>query len=103
MSKPTRKALLWLMNVSLTIVGAWFLNEAVALLPFDMPYAVDVFLRGMLRLVGHTELANPDDMEVLAAGLYFVLSLVVVGVLVWLGNRLVRGYVARRSGAGSRG
>ena len=94
---------MWLVNACVTVVGAWFVNEAFARLPFDMPYAVDVFLRGVLRLVGHSELANPDDMEVLAAGLYFLLALVAVGLFVWLVNWLVRGFLARRSGAGARG
>ncbi|RKP51242.1 hypothetical protein D7S89_06495 [Trinickia fusca] len=68
-------------------------------LPFNMPYAVDMFIRGALRLVGHSELANPDDMEVLAWLLYFVVSLLFVGGLVWLGNWVIRGYVSRHSHA----
>jgi hypothetical protein len=87
----------------LTIGGAWYVNQLIARLPFDMPYAVDVFLRGVVRLIGYSELANPDDMEVLAGALYFVISLVLVGTLVWLGNWLVRKRVARNSAAGAKG
>lgn len=103
MSRDTRRVILWLFNATLTVVGAWYVNEQIARLPFDMPYAVDAFLRGAVRLIGHSELANPDDMEVLAGALYFVVSLVLVGAVVWLGNWLVRRRIAHDSGAGAKG
>lgn len=103
MNRRMRRVMLWLFNATLTVVGAWYVNELIARLPFDMPYAIDVFLRSVVRLVGHSELANPDDMEVLAAALYFVISLVLVGALVWLGNWIVRRRVAHGSGEGAKG
>lgn len=103
MNRPTRRVLLWLFNAILTVVGAWYVNELIARLPFDMPYAVDVFLRGVVRLIGRSELVNPDDMEVLAGALYFAISLVLVGTVVWLGNWIVRRRVGHDSGAGAKG
>ena len=85
-----RRPAIWLINVCATIIGGWYLNLLVDRLPFNMPYPVDMGIRGFLHLIGHDELSNPDDMEVLAGGLYLVVCLLIVGVLVWAVNRALR-------------
>ncbi|TKC80420.1 hypothetical protein FAZ69_29290 [Trinickia terrae] len=55
-----------------------------------MPDFLDDGLRAVLRLVGHSELANPDDMPALALMLILVLSWILVGVLVAVANLVVR-------------
>ncbi|ABM98795.2 hypothetical protein BMA10247_A0578 [Burkholderia mallei NCTC 10247] len=51
----------------------------------------------MLRLTGHRELANPDDMEVLAMTAILIASIIVVGVLVALANTIIKRSLARRT------
>lgn len=102
MTAHADRAALRLVKIALTVVGAWYLNELIGRLPLNMPYAVDIFIRGALRLVGHSELAKPDDMEVLGWLLYFVVSLLFAGALVWLGNWVIRGYVSRHAHANGR-
>jgi hypothetical protein len=95
MKKILVRPLLVLGNIAVTIAGALGLVRFVDTLPMNMPYGVDMFIRAILRICGHTELANPDDMEVLALLLYLFVSLVLVGAGVLLCNIALRRYFIR--------
>lgn len=77
-----KKSMLYVGNLALTVIGAFFLVRLFLALPFNMPDAVDGFLRAMLHVLGQDEMANPDDMEVLSVLLYFCIALVIVGFAV---------------------
>ncbi len=90
-----RSAILLISSIA-TIIGALCLARFVETLQMNMPYAVDMFLRGVLKLSGNDDLANPDDMEVLALTLYFLVALVVVGCAVFAFNIALRRYLTKR-------
>ncbi|CAG4911447.1 hypothetical protein [Paraburkholderia gardini] len=77
-----KKTVLYVGNLALTVIGAFFLVRLFLTLPFNMPDAVDEFLRAMLHIFGQDEMANPDDMEVLSVLLYFCIALIIVGFAV---------------------
>ncbi len=86
------------LNVVATLVGSRAILDQVLSMPENMPAPVENGLRFALHLVGHDEMANADDMEMLAWLLYFSGSLIAAGVIVWGVNRVaVR--VARRLAA----
>ena len=62
-----------------------------------MPYPVDMFIRFYLSVVGHNELANPDDMEVLAALFYWIIATLLVGGLILTGYWALRRYRNQRA------
>lgn len=78
-----KKSMLYIGNLLLTVVGAFFLVRLFLTLPFNMPDAVDWFLRVILDICGRDDMANPDDMEVLSVLLYFVIALIIVGFAVF--------------------
>lgn len=84
-----RKFAVWTGNVVVTLCGGWFLNEFLGTLPFNMPYPVDLGIRWFLNVIGHNELANPDDMEILAFFLYLFGSVTFVGLCVFIVNRVI--------------
>lgn len=71
------------------LIAGWYIAHIYDLLPMNIPYSVDMFMRGALSLLKIDELANPDDMEVLAALLYWLLSSALFGALVFLCKRFV--------------
>lgn len=79
----------WTLNIAATLCGGWLLTTLIVRLNFNMPYLVDAGIRWVLSLASHNELANTDDMRVLALAFYLVSSIIFVGVLVWIINRVV--------------
>jgi hypothetical protein len=90
------KSLAVLANIGITVAVALSLLHAFLALPMNMPYEVDMFLRAILHVSGNDDLANPDDMEVLALFLYLFVCLVVAGCAVLACNVALRRYLARR-------
>ncbi|MFP3567823.1 hypothetical protein [Paraburkholderia sp. SIMBA_030] len=85
-----------LANIGVTVTAALGLLHAFLALPMNMPYEVDMFLRAILHVSGNDDLANPDDMEVLALFLYLFVCLVVAGCAVLACNIALRRYLAKR-------
>ncbi|AIP53376.1 Uncharacterised protein [Burkholderia pseudomallei] len=85
------------LSTSITLVGGWALANLVIRLPVEMPGFLDNGIRAVLRLTGHREFANPDDMEVLAMTAILIASIIVVGVLVALANTIIKRSLARRT------
>lgn len=86
--------------LSASLAGGWTLFMLYSMLPFNMPYVVETFIRFCLFLTGHDELANPDDMELVASLLFSILFSAAAGIAVlmfaqWLG----RYNAARKSGS----
>lgn len=67
--------------VLVSIVGGWQATYLIDTIPRNMPYAVDMFIRFCLSVTGHEELANPDDMAVLALVLYWIVSAILIGIV----------------------
>lgn len=61
--------------------------------PGNMPDSVDTFIRFCLAVTRHNDLANPDDMEVLALLLYWTIATLLVGALLFIGYTVVRHYL----------
>jgi hypothetical protein len=80
------------------IVG-WQLTYLIDLIPGNMPYPVDMFIRTCLSIAGHDELANPDDMEVLSLLLYWLMASSLVGALIILGIAALRRHRRKTSNA----
>ncbi|NIE83902.1 MULTISPECIES: hypothetical protein [unclassified Burkholderia] len=74
------------LNIGATLVGGWLLANLAASLPIEMPDLLNDGLLFLLNAAGHDELANPDDMEVLAMLAILIISIAVAGVVVWLAN-----------------
>ncbi|CAG9251029.1 hypothetical protein [Paraburkholderia unamae] len=88
-----RKILHWTIFSILCLIAGWYIAHLYDFIPMNMPYGVDSFLRGLLSLFGLNDLANPDDMEVLAMLLYWLVSSVLFGVLLLTG----KGYLCSRN------
>lgn len=87
-------------NVTTTLLGGWLLTRALLSLPVEMPSFLDNGLRVVLHAFNLDQLANPDDMELLATLAVFVASMLVVGLFVWIANRCMRtSQVTRRNGS----
>ncbi len=92
--------------IAASVIGGWFLWQVPELIPCgnisdiwpcsDMPYPVDMFIRFYLSVAERDDLANPDDMEVLSALLYWLIATLLVGLLIYLGKRTLQRYLARR-------
>jgi len=69
----------------LSVIGGWQLTYHIDdVFPGNMPYSIDMFIRFCLAVAGRHDLANPDDMEVLALLLYWAIATVLVGTLLFL-------------------
>ncbi|PQV54972.1 hypothetical protein [Paraburkholderia sp. BL21I4N1] len=78
--------------VVVSVIGGWYLACLFSLLPFNMPDFVDGFIRFVLSVTGNNDLANADDMEMLALLLYWIVSTLLVGGLIFAGYRTLRRY-----------
>lgn len=76
--------------VLVSIVGGWQATYLIDMIPRNMPYAVDMFIRFCLSVTGHEELANPDDMAVLALVLYWIVSAILIGMVLSAAYSAVR-------------
>ncbi|MDC6126413.1 hypothetical protein PPH41_00085 [Burkholderia gladioli] len=85
------------MNLVVTLVGGWVLAHIVVGLSAEMPAPLEDALRVLLRIMGHEEFANEEDLPALGMMAVLIASIVVVGGLVWVAKRIVRGR-SRRGG-----
>jgi hypothetical protein len=86
-----RKFLPPVLLVLVSIIGGCQVTHLIDMIPSNMPYAVDMFIRFGLSVTGHEELYNPDDMFVLAALLYWIVSAVVIGIVLYVAWPVIRG------------
>lgn len=85
-----------------SVVGGWHITCLFTLLPMAMPVSVDTSIRFALSITGNDDLANADDMEMLALPLYWAIAtllsaIVLVGFKRWLSRYLI----ARKSAEAS--
>jgi len=73
--------------VAISVIGDWQLAYVIDRLPFNMPEPVETFIRLCLSVTGNDNLANPDDMEVLALLFYWALSALLIGAFLYAGAR----------------
>ncbi|REE21906.1 hypothetical protein B0G71_5099 [Paraburkholderia sp. BL27I4N3] len=77
-----------------SVIGGWYLMCLFTLLPLEMPLSVDAFIRFVLSVSGNDNLANADDMEMLALLLYwtiatFLTAVVLIGFERWVSRSLI--------------
>lgn len=106
MKKIIVKLIACVIFIAASVIGGLFLSHLPDLIPCgnvidvfpcsNMPYPVDMFIRFCLSAAGRGDLANPDDMEALAALFYWIVATLLVGLLIHLGNRALRRYLARK-------
>lgn len=109
MKKITMRLIFFAAYGAASFIGGWYLWQVPELIPCgkivdiwpcsNMPNSVDMLIRLGLSVVGHDELANPDDMEVLAVLLYWLISTLVVAAVLLLLHRGFRRYRAKRRAA----
>jgi len=92
-----RKLLPPILLVLVSVIGGWQVTYLIDMFPSNMPYAIDMFIRFGLSATGHEELANADDMAVLALLLYWIVSAVVIGIVVYVAWSAIRSRVRRAS------
>ncbi|WP_244119669.1 hypothetical protein [Burkholderia gladioli] len=86
------------MNLVVTLVGGWVLAHIVVGLSAEMPAPLEDALRVLLRITGHEEFANEDDLPALGMMAVLIASIVVVGGGgVWVAKLIVWGR-SRRGG-----
>ncbi|CAD6540057.1 hypothetical protein LMG28727_03720 [Paraburkholderia kirstenboschensis] len=79
------KLLRYVVWMAISLTGGWRLTYHIDdMFPGNMPDSVDMFIRFCLEVVGRSDLANPDDMEVLALLLYWAVAALLVGALLFL-------------------
>lgn len=62
---------------------------------FDMPYSVEMPVKWLLRSLGHDDLTNADDMEVIVGLGVAVVTTVIGAFAVWGGHGVLRRLAAR--------
>lgn len=90
MEASVRKILLPVILVVVSVIGGWQATYLIDMIPANMLHVVDVFIRFCLSITGHDELANPDDMAVLALILYWAVSAILIGVVLGTGYAAIR-------------
>lgn len=85
--------------IVISVIAGWQTTHLLDILPVEMPSSVEAFIRFWLRFT-HTEyLANPDDMEVLAWLLYWLVATLLIALaLAKFKGWLPRYLDARKSG-----
>ncbi|MFL9946260.1 hypothetical protein PQR68_09795 [Paraburkholderia agricolaris] len=91
------KALLVVAFVVVSVIGAWYVAVFYSRLPIEMPQPVDTFVRFVLSVTGNSDMANPDDMAMLALLLYWVVSTLLVGGFIFAGYRALLHYRKQRA------
>lgn len=86
------------LNLVVTLVGGWVLAHIVVGLSAEMPAPLEDALRVLLRITGHEEFANEDDLPALGMMVVLIASIVVVGGGVWVAKLIVRGRSRRGGG-----
>ncbi|SIT38672.1 conserved exported hypothetical protein [Paraburkholderia piptadeniae] len=92
--------------IAASVIGGLYLSHLPDLIPCgnitdifpcsDMPYSVEMFIRFCLSVIGRSDLANPDDMEALAALLYWAIATLLVGAFLFLCYFAVRRHRAKK-------
>ncbi|QGZ65001.1 hypothetical protein [Paraburkholderia acidisoli] len=80
----------WAIFFIANLAGGWFLAHLYDAIPINMPSSVDGFLRASLTLFHRSDLANPDDMEVLALLLYWLATSALLGVFLLSSKAFLR-------------
>lgn len=91
-----KKAAFVLANIAVAIVGGWWLAQFVATLPYEMPQWLDSAIRAGIRITGSVQLDNTDDIETIAAIVFFVVCVALVGFVLAGINVAVRRCLVRR-------
>lgn len=91
-----KKAAFVLANLAVAIVGGWWLAQFIATLPYEMPQWLDASIRAGIRITGSAPLDNTDDIETIAAIVFFVACSALVGLILAGINIAVRRCLARR-------
>ncbi|MFM0642409.1 hypothetical protein PQQ63_37650 [Paraburkholderia metrosideri] len=91
-----KKAAFVLANIVVAIAGGWWLAQFIATLPYEMPQWLDSAIRAGIRNTGSSQLDNTDDIETLAAIVFFVACSALVGLVLVGINLTVRHWLARR-------
>ncbi|WP_244122842.1 hypothetical protein [Burkholderia gladioli] len=86
------------LNLVVTLVGGWVLAHIVVGLSAEMPAPLEDALRVLLRITGHEEFDNEDDLPALGMMAVLIASIVVVGGGVWVAKLIVRGRSRRDGG-----
>jgi hypothetical protein len=80
-----------------SVYGGWNIACLIMLVPYNMPYFLDIFLRFCLSILRADYLANADDLPIVALLLFWIVSTPLVGVLIFLcGKAIRRHYRARK-------
>ncbi|WP_240154586.1 MULTISPECIES: hypothetical protein [unclassified Burkholderia] len=85
------------LNLVVALVGGWVLAHIVVGLSAEMPAPLEDALRVLLRITGHEEFDNEDDLPALGMMAVLIASIVVVGGVGWVAKLIVRGR-SRRGG-----
>ncbi|WP_244112187.1 hypothetical protein [Burkholderia gladioli] len=80
---------LFALNLVVTLVGGWVLAHIVVGLSAEMPAPLEDALRVLLRITGHEEFANEEDLPALGMMAVLIASIVVVGGVVWVAKLIV--------------
>lgn len=83
----------------ISVIAGWYITHLLDILPVEMPSSVEAFILFWLRCTNTEYLDNPDDMEVLAWLLYWLISTLLIALALakfkgWLSRYLI----ARKSG-----
>ena len=97
LAKKALKALVFVAFVAISVICGWQLTYLIDLLPFNMPYPVEMFIRFCLSVTGNNHLGNPDDMEVLSLLLYWAMATLLVGALLFICYWAVRRHLIRKA------
>lgn len=93
------KLLRYVVWVVISVIGGWQLTYVIAVLPFNMPVFVEVFIRFWLSVTGTEYLGNPEDMGTLALILYWLVATLFVATAISLFYFAVRHYRAKKIGS----
>jgi hypothetical protein len=97
------KLLAALAFVMASVYGGWNIACLIMLVPYNMPYSLEIFLRFCLSIIGADYLGNADDLPMVALLLFWIVSTPLVGVLIFLfGKAIRRHYRARKIRRGHR-
>ena len=85
----------------MSCVGGWYLGAFIAQFSFEMPMSLYKAIRFVIRLTGHDELDNLDDIETLALASMIATCCIAVAIALAITLRLIT-YCARKQRAGTK-
>jgi small-conductance mechanosensitive channel len=100
MKKLTLALIKCVFLVTASLFLGWFLFQLYSILPFGMPYPVEMFIRFYLSATGSRDVTSPDAIEVAASLLFSIVFTLLAGLILFLLTRWVTRYlIARKIGA----